>query len=94
VFCREDGRPLDPRTLNEHFRKAIAEAGLPPLRLHDARHTFATWLLERGVSPKVVQTMLGHSSIAITLDTYSHVSLDLEKQAAATLNATLARGLQ
>jgi len=46
------------------------------------------------VSPKVVQTMLGHSSIAMTLDTYSHVSLDLEKQAAATLNAALARGLQ
>jgi len=58
------------------------------------RGTFATWLLEQGVSPKVVQTMLGHSSIAMTLDTYSHVSLDLEKQAAATLNAALARGLQ
>jgi integrase len=94
VFCREDGRPLDQRTLNDHFRKAIAEAGLPPLRLHDARHTFATWLLEQGVSPKVVQTMLGHSSIAMTLDTYSHVSLELEKQAAATLNAALHAGLQ
>jgi integrase len=94
VFCREDGRPLDPRTLNEHFRKAITEVGLPPLRLHDARHTFATWLLEQGVSPKVVQAMLGHSSIAMTIATYSHVSLDLEKQAAATLNAALHAGLQ
>ena len=74
--------------------RMFAPMGLPPLRLHDARHTFATWLLEQGVSPKVVQTMLGHSSIAMTLDTYSHVSLDLEKQAAATLNAALARGLQ
>jgi integrase len=62
--------------------------------LHDARHTFATWMLEQGVSPKVVQTMLGHSSIKITMDLYSHVSLDLERQAAATLNAALTRGLQ
>ena len=50
--------------------------------------------LEQGVSPKVVQTMLGHSSIAVTLDIYSHVSLDLEKQAAAKLNAALTSGLQ
>jgi site-specific recombinase XerD len=51
-------------------------------------------MLEQGVSPKVVQTMLGHSSIKITMDLYSHVSLDLERQAAATLNAALTRGLQ
>jgi integrase len=94
VFCQADGGPIDPRTLNRYFNQALAQAGLPPIRLHDARHTFATWLLEHGVSPKVVQTMLGHSSIAITLDIYSHVSLDLEKQAAATLNAALASGLQ
>lgn len=94
VFCQADGKPIDPRTLNRYFSQALNRADLPPIRLHDARHTFATWLLEQGVSPKVVQTMLGHSSIAITLDIYSHVSLDLEKQAAATLNAALAHGLQ
>jgi site-specific recombinase XerD len=94
VFCHADGRPIDPRTLNRSFHQALTQAGLPPIRLHNARHTFATWLLEHGVSPKVVQTMLGHSSIAITLDIYSHVSLDLEKRAAATLNAALASGLQ
>jgi integrase len=94
VFCRTEGRPIDPRTLNRYFSQALARAGLPSFRLHDARHTFATWLLEQGVSPKVVQTMLGHSSIAVTLDIYSHVSLDLEKQAAAKLNAALAGGLQ
>src|SRR5262249_11146367 len=83
VFCRVDGDPIDPRTINRYFSQALEQAGLPAIRLHDARHTFATWLLEQGVSPKVVQTMLGHSSIAVTLDIYSHVSLDLEKQAAA-----------
>jgi len=65
---------------------------LPLIRLHDARHTYATWMLEQGISPKVVQTMLGHSSSSITLDVYSHVSLELEKQAAAKLNAALTGG--
>jgi integrase len=62
------------------------------IRLHDARHTYATWMLEQGISAKVVQTMLGHSNISITLDVYSHVSLELEKQAAAKLNAALTGG--
>ena len=59
------------------------------MRLHDARHTFATLMLELGEHPKTVQAMLGHSSVAITLDIYSHVSLELETRAAAKLNAAL-----
>lgn len=94
MFCRADGAPIDPRTFNRAFTRALAQAGLPAIRVHDARHTFATWLLEQGVSPKVVQTMLGHSNITITLNTYTHVSLDMEKQAAAALNTALTRGLQ
>jgi integrase len=65
------------------------QAGLPPSRIHDARHTFAILMLELGESPKTVQTMLRHSRVAITLDIYSHVSLELEKKAAAKLNAAL-----
>jgi integrase len=64
-------------------------AGLPDIRIHDARHTFATLLLELGESPETVQTMLGHSRVSITLDIYSHVSLELEKKAATKLNAAL-----
>jgi site-specific recombinase XerD len=94
VFCRADGNPIDPRTLGRYFSQALAQAELPTIRVHDARHTFATWLLEHGMSPKVVQTMLGHSSIAVTLDIYSHVSLDLEKRAADTLNAAFTSELQ
>jgi len=94
VFCRANGAPIAPGTLDRTFRLALKRAGVPAIRLHDARHTFATWMLEQGVSPQVVQTMLGHSSIKITMDLYSHVSLDLERQAAATLNAALTRGLQ
>ncbi len=70
----------------------LRTTGVPPIRLHDARHTFATLMLELGESPKTVQAMLGHSSVAITLDIYSHVSLELEKRAASRLNAALSGG--
>jgi len=89
VFCRPAGIPLDPREFTRHFHTLLRQAGVPPIRLHDARHTFATLMLELGESPKTVQTMLGHSSVAITLDIYSHVSLELEKRAASRLNAAL-----
>jgi integrase len=89
VFCLPNGKPIDPRNFNRRFSQVLQQAGLPHIRLHDSRHTFATLLLEHGVSPKVVQTMLGHSSAKITLDIYSHISLELEKQAADKLNAAL-----
>ncbi len=55
------------------FKPLLKRAGLPPVRFHDLRHTCATLLLTRNVNPKIVSEMLGHSTIAITLDTYSHV---------------------
>jgi integrase len=54
VFCWPDGRPIDPRYLNDHFEKLLKRVGLPLIRLHDLRHTFATWMLELGESPKTV----------------------------------------
>ena len=86
VFAWPDGRPLDPEDFRKRFARLCKEAGLPPIRVHDTRHTFATLMLELGESPKTVQTMLGHTTIATTLDIYSHVSLELEKRAAAKLN--------
>ncbi|PON13448.1 hypothetical protein C2W62_34305 [Candidatus Entotheonella serta] len=79
---------------NNHSTKAIRNAGLPHIRLHDACHTCETLLLEQGVAAKIAQTILGHGSIAMTLDTYSHVSMDLEKRAVAKLDEALAVGLQ
>jgi integrase len=92
VFGGLDGKPRDPTEFTRHFGRVLQKAGLPPIRLHDARHTFATLMLELGESPKTVQVMLGHSSVAITLDIYSHVSLELEKRAASRLNTALMGG--
>jgi len=92
IFCRPNGKPLDPREFTRHFANLLRQAGVPAIRPHDARHTFATLMLELGESPKTVQTILGHSSVAITLDIYSHVSLELEKRAASRLNAALIEG--
>ena len=89
AVCQPDGKPIDPRNFLRYFQKVLKQAGLPAIRIHDARHTFATMMLELGESPKTVQTMLGHSRVSITLDTYSHVSLELEKKAAAKLDAAL-----
>jgi integrase len=89
VFCQANGQPIDPRNFTRYFERLLKQAGLPHIRFHDGRHSFATLMLELGESPKVVQTMLGHTKIATTLDIYSHVSLDLEKKAAARLNAVL-----
>jgi integrase len=92
VFCKPDGSPLHPPSFPRHFKAMLRQAGLPPIRLHDARHTFATIVLELGESPKTVQAMLRHSTVAMTLDIDSHVSLELEKRAASRLNAALTGG--
>jgi len=80
VFTGITGRPLDASSVSDHFHRALARAGLPNIRVHDLRHTAATHLLTRGVHPKVVQDLLGHSTISLTLDTYSHVSPALHAQ--------------
>jgi len=91
VFCKEDGTPLDPREFTKRFQRQLAKADLPKVRLHDLRHTHASLLLARGVHPKVVQERLGHSSITMTLDLYSHLTPGLQEAAAATLNGLLSK---
>lgn len=68
------------------FKPLIKEAGVPEIRFHDLRHTHATLLLQQGVNPKLVQERLGHSSIGLTLDTYSHVLPNMQKQVARELD--------
>jgi len=82
VFAHTDGSPLDPGTVTHTFTNVLCKAGLPHIRFHDLRHTHATLMLKAGVHPKVVQERLGHASISITLDTYSHVLPGLQEAAA------------
>lgn len=89
VFCKPDGTPLDPREFTKHFQRLLKKAGLPQVRLHDLRHTHATLLLKRGIPAKIVQERLGHSSITITLDLYSHVTPEMQRLAAESLNSLL-----
>jgi len=82
VFTSTIGTPLEPRNLERAYSDIIAAAKLPRVRIHDLRHTAATLLLAQGVHPRVVMELLGHSQIAITMNTYSHVVPALRKDAA------------
>ena len=83
LFCRPHGGPLHPERFSRTFADHARQAGLPPIRLHDLRHTWATLALSAGEHPKVVQERLGHAAIAITLDVYSHVTEGLHGDAAS-----------
>jgi integrase len=89
VFTTNVGTPINPRNLIRHFKKKIGEADLPEIRFHDLRHTTATLLLESNTHPKIVQELLGHSSIILTLDQYSHVIPTLQQEAAKSLDRLL-----
>ena len=87
VFQRSDGTPLRPHTVTQAFLRAARRAGLNGVRLHDLRHTHASLMLARGVHLKVVSERLGHSSIAITGDIYSHVLPSVQREAAESFGA-------
>jgi integrase len=88
VFANEVGRPMECQNLLRRvFKPLLERVGLPPIRFHDLRHTFATLSLEAGVPVKQVSAMLGHASIAITLDLYAHATERMEDQALAAVNA-------
>jgi integrase len=82
VFCHPDGRPYHPERFTREFDRRVERFDLARIRLHDLRHTWATLALSAGVPAKVVSERLGHSSIAITLDTYSHVLPAMQSDAA------------
>ena len=89
VFAREDGKPLHPGSFSEAFDRRVKAAGLPKIRLHDLRHGWATMALQAGIPAKVVSEILGHASISIALDTYSHAIPAMQEEAAAKVAALI-----
>lgn len=94
VFCTEFGGPIEPSVLYREFQRIAKKAGLQKIKIHTLRHTFATRLLELGVHPKTVQELLGHEDIATTLNIYSHVIMQVKKEAAEKLNPLLGKKLK
>jgi integrase len=90
VFCSETGGYVHAARLSEDFAAILRDAGLPHVRFHDLRHTAATLMLGEGVHPKIASEMLGHSTVAITMDLYSHVSPTMQKSAATSLDSVFA----
>jgi len=90
VFPNRIGRPEDPRSFTRReFEPLLRKAGLPHIRFHDLRHTAATLLLEEGINPKVVQEMLGHAHISITLGLYAHATPKMLQTAARKMDELL-----
>jgi integrase len=90
LFASEVGTPINSSNLRKRsFARPLKRANLPQIRFHDLRHTCATLLLSRNVHPKIVSEMLGHSSISITLDTYSHVLPTMQQSAICALEDIL-----
>jgi integrase len=92
VAANELGYPIHPRSLTGHFNRMIMKAGVPKIRFHDTRHTHATILLKLGEHIKIVSERLGHSNSAMTMNVYSHVTPDMQKQAARKFELAMLQG--
>lgn len=90
VFATDEGKPIRYGNLTKrHFHRILEQADLKGFRLYDLRHSTATLLLSEGINPKIVSERLGHASIVLTLDTYSHVLPDMQKEATSKLGQVL-----
>ena len=89
VFPSPTGGPISPDSVLRMLHRVLDRAGLPHIRFHDLRHTFATLALQNGVDIKTVSGMLGHYSAGFTLDTYAHVTTQAQRQAANAMARVL-----
>jgi integrase len=94
VFTSTVGDGMEAGVVNDNLNRLLAKAGLPKIRVHDLRHTVATILLQGGAHPKLVQDLLGHSTVTLTLDTYSHVTPAMHLEATQRLDAAMNAGLR
>jgi integrase len=94
VCAREDGEPQQPNSIGHAWDRFLAATDLPRIRFHDLRHSHATAMLARNIHPKIVSERLGHSRVALTLDTYSHVIPGMQEEAAAAIDAAFGAALE
>ena len=94
VCARPTGDPIRPDSLSPAFAKLVRRAGLPAVRFHDLRHSHASQLLKQGVHPKVVSERLGHATVGLTLDTYSHVLPGVQEQAVEQFDAAMRAAME
>ena len=93
MFVTPEGHPINPSVLSHNFTRAVKQAGLEHVRFHDLRHTFASLMLMRGAKPKVISEALGHSSVAFTMDVYSHIIDGMQQDAMALLDEVMPAGV-
>jgi integrase len=89
VFTTRTGRPIEARNIYRSFGRLSRKAGIPIIRLHDARHGCATLLTSHGVPPRVVMEILGHSQIGVTMNVYTHVVQNTQRETLATMDRLL-----
>ena len=89
VLFKENGDPFHPDSLTQKWERFVVKHNLPPIRLHDLRHSNATAMIAAGVNAKVVQHRLGHANVSVTLNTYTHVLPEMDQEAADKLNSAL-----
>jgi len=92
VFANFEGKPIYPSVLTHNFARIAKRADLENVRSHDLRHTFASLMLLRGAKPNVISETLGYSSVAFTMDVYSHIIEGMPSDAMALLNEVVPRG--
>ena len=89
VFAGVEGKPVDPGVLSHNFARIVKRAGIENVRFHDLRHTFASLMLLRGAKPKVISEALAHSSVAFTMDVYSHIIEGMQQDTMMVLDGVL-----
>lgn len=89
ICTHENGKPINPENMGKAFNKLVKSNNLPSIRFHDIRHTFATLLLKNGTNPKIVSEILGHSNVQTTLNVYSHMLPDMQKETMERLQESL-----
>ncbi len=89
IFCNHHGGPLRGDNLVRDYHKLVAQAGVPYIRIHDQRHTYATWAIAAGVDAKTVSELLGHAGPEITLRLYTHPSKEQHRAAAHAIGGKL-----